>query len=101
MRARKGKKPNQLLRVWWIFNLRVRISAAVFNRYDTERTMDNTPNMPPLDPLQRYSVAESERLLRSSRTIIYEKIRSGEIATIKDGRRRFIPGSEIARLSRV
>lgn len=56
--------------------------------------------LPPLDPLQRYTVPESIRYLRSSRFTIYRLINAGEIATITEGKRRFVPGSEIVRLSR-
>ncbi len=54
----------------------------------------------PLDPLQRYRVDEGARYLRVSVPGIYRRLRAGEIATIVEGRRRFIPGSEIVRLSR-
>lgn len=52
-----------------------------------------------LDPNQRYSINETLALLRTSRSHLYEKIRSGEIKTLADGRRRYVPGSEILRLS--
>lgn len=55
----------------------------------------------PLDPLQRYSVDEAIAYLRSSRKTLFDDIKTGRILTIKEGRRRFIPGSEIARRSRV
>lgn len=53
----------------------------------------------PLDVLQRYSVREACRYLRISAPKFYETVRAGRIKTMKDGRRRFVPGSEIARLS--
>lgn len=55
--------------------------------------------LPPLDVLQRYTVPEAGRYLRTSHVTIYNKIAAGLIASIKDGSRRYIPGSEIARLS--
>ena len=55
----------------------------------------------PLDPLQRYTVEEAIAYLRSSRKTLFDDIRTGRILTIKEGRRRFIPGSEIARRSRL
>lgn len=58
-------------------------------------------NLTPLDERQRYTVDESLEYLRLSRARLYEKLQAGEIIAIKDGRRTFIPGSEIARLSRV
>lgn len=57
------------------------------------------PNLPPLDPLQRYSVDECMAYLRTARSSVYALINSGELGTITEGRRRYIPGSEIARRS--
>jgi excisionase family DNA binding protein len=56
-------------------------------------------NLPPLDVRQRYTIDESAAYLRESRSRVYEKIADGTLKTIKDGRRRYIPGSEIARQS--
>lgn len=55
--------------------------------------------LPPLDPMQRYTVEESCRYLRISRTWLYEQINTGLIATIKQGRRRYVPGAELVRRS--
>jgi excisionase family DNA binding protein len=60
-----------------------------------------SPLLPPLDPQQRYTVDESCRYLRTSRTTLYEEIRAGLIATITVGRRRYVPGAEIVRRSAV
>jgi len=60
-----------------------------------------TQELPALDLLQRYTIDESCAYLRLSRSRVYEKISAGELATVKDGRRHFVPGSEIARLSRI
>jgi excisionase family DNA binding protein len=57
--------------------------------------------LPPLDPLQRYTVEEAVRYLRTSRPTLYELIHSQQIATIQEGRRRYVPGSEIVRRSAV
>jgi excisionase family DNA binding protein len=57
--------------------------------------------LPPLDPLQRYTVEEAVRYLRTSRPSLYGLIHAGEITTIQEGRRRYVPGSEIARRSAV
>lgn len=56
--------------------------------------------LPPLDERQRYTVTEAARYLRIARPTFYKLVNGGEIATITQGRRRFVPGSEIARLSR-
>jgi excisionase family DNA binding protein len=55
--------------------------------------------LPPLDPLQRYTVEEATRYLRTSRPTLYELINAGLIASIQEGRRRYVPGSEIVRRS--
>ena len=59
------------------------------------------PALPPLDELQRYSIEEAIAYLRSSRRTLFDDIKQGRLATIKEGKRRFIPGSEIARRSRL
>jgi hypothetical protein len=60
----------------------------------------NSP-LPPLDPLQRYSVDEALSYLRTSRQSFYSKlVNTGRIVLIREAGRRFVPGAEIARLSR-
>jgi hypothetical protein len=53
--------------------------------------------LPPLDPLQRYTPDEAARYLRKSRAQLYIEITAGLIATIKEGKRRYVPGTEIAK----
>jgi excisionase family DNA binding protein len=53
----------------------------------------------PLDERQRYEVNEALAYLRTSRKSFYELVADGRIRTITEGRRRYVPGSEIARLS--
>lgn len=60
----------------------------------------NAP-LPQLDERQRYSVPEAIAYLRTSRRSIYALIGSGSLRVLKEGRRTYVPGSEIARLSRV
>jgi hypothetical protein len=60
----------------------------------------NSP-LPPLDPQQRYTVEEAIRYLRSSRASVYKDIARGKLLSIKEGSRRYIPGSEIALRSRL
>lgn len=57
------------------------------------------PALPPLDPMQRYALPEAAKYLRITRATIWAKSKRGEIALIHDGRRCFVPGAEIARLS--
>ena len=56
---------------------------------------------PALDPMQRYGIEEACAYLRCSRGRLYEKVAAGEIRLIKDGRRSYVPGSEIAAQSRI
>lgn len=56
---------------------------------------------PVLDPGQRYSVPEAIAVLRTSRASLYKLIRAGALHPIKQGRRTYISGVEIARLSAV
>jgi hypothetical protein len=63
--------------------------------------MKQRPELPPLDPQQRYTPEETALYLRRSRKSIFEMI-SGDnprLRSIKEGKRRYIPGTEIARLS--
>jgi excisionase family DNA binding protein len=55
--------------------------------------------LPPLDPIQRYTVPEAAAYLRICVALVNRRIKDGSIASIKDGKRRYIPGAEIARLS--
>lgn len=57
--------------------------------------------LPPLDPLRRYTVEQTLAYLGISRKTFYEDVGTGRIATIKHGRRTFVPASEIIRLSQV
>lgn len=55
--------------------------------------------LPVLDPAQRYSIDEAITYLRTSRPTLYQMIERGELRTFTQGRRRYVPGSEIARAS--
>ncbi len=59
-----------------------------------------TGALPPLDPQQRYSILEASAYLRQSRSKTYMDIGAGTLATIKDGKRTYIPGTVIAERSR-
>ena len=48
-----------------------------------------------LNDLQLYKVTEAMRMLRLSRTVIYEQIRSGRLGSVKQGRARRIPAAAI------
>lgn len=55
----------------------------------------------PLDPLRRYPVEEALKYLATSRATFYKDVAAGKIKTIQNGKRRFVPGSEIVRLCSV
>jgi excisionase family DNA binding protein len=48
-----------------------------------------------LDDLQLYEVPDVMRMLRLSRTVVYELIRSGRLRSVKQGRARRIPAIAI------
>jgi hypothetical protein len=66
-----------------------------------ESAKESRPEPRPLNALERYTIEESIVLLRTSRATLYIDIAAGKIKTIKNGKRRFIPGSEIIRLCSV
>jgi len=49
----------------------------------------------------RYTVPQASALLGQSRAKTYCDLRDGQLRAIKDGQRTYIPGSEIARRSRL
>jgi excisionase family DNA binding protein len=60
-----------------------------------ELNMDTTA-LPPLDIFQRYTLEEAARYLRQSRVTTHNDIKQGKLEVIKEGRRRYVPGSSIA-----
>ncbi len=61
--------------------------------------MKTPSTLAPIDPLRRYSINEAALLLSVSRSHLYVLMDRGEIQTIRDGKRRFVPAAEIARHS--
>jgi excisionase family DNA binding protein len=47
-------------------------------------------------PAVLYGVEEAAAALRLSRSVLYELIRSGQLPTVKQGRRRLVPASALA-----
>jgi excisionase family DNA binding protein len=45
---------------------------------------------------QLYRVPDAMRLLRLSRSVIYEQLRSGRLRSVRQGRSRLIPATAIA-----
>jgi excisionase family DNA binding protein len=62
---------------------------------DTDAVRSKAAPLAPLDVNQRYDINEAAEYLRISRARLYQKIAAGEIRRIKDGRRSFVPGSDI------
>ena len=48
-------------------------------------------------PQLRFDIPEAAHILRLSRATLYERIRTGQIATQKDGRRSYVTGEELQR----
>ncbi|MEV5495622.1 helix-turn-helix domain-containing protein [Nonomuraea fuscirosea] len=48
-----------------------------------------------LDDTQLYRVTDAMRLLRLSRTVIYEQLRAGRLRSVKQGRARLITANGI------
>ncbi|MEU8938767.1 helix-turn-helix domain-containing protein [Streptomyces goshikiensis] len=42
-----------------------------------------------------YRIGEATKVLRMSRTVIYDLIRTGRLRTVKEGRTRLVPASAI------
>jgi excisionase family DNA binding protein len=74
--------------------------VVITQRQKGTSTVNNITALPPLDEKRRYSLAITAEYLGICRPYLHEKIAAGEIKAIRDGRRRFVSGSEIARLSR-
>jgi len=55
--------------------------------------------LPPIDVQQRYTVPEAAAYLRVCRAYVYTLMQRGDLRSITDGARRYIPGSEIVRRS--
>ncbi|MEV4575427.1 helix-turn-helix domain-containing protein [Nonomuraea jabiensis] len=55
----------------------------------------STPDSVRLDDTQLYRVTDTMRLLRMSRTVIYEQIRTRRLRSVKQGRARLITAGAI------
>ncbi|WP_219498515.1 helix-turn-helix domain-containing protein [Nonomuraea ceibae] len=49
----------------------------------------------PVDDLELYRIPDAMRMLRMSRTVIYEQLRTGRLRSVRQGRARLIPPSAI------
>jgi hypothetical protein len=52
-----------------------------------------------IDSNQRYELAEVHAVLRQSHTKTFADIKAGRMQTLTDGRRRYVLGSELIRIS--
>jgi hypothetical protein len=66
-----------------------------------QRVAEAIAPLPQLERLRRYNIPTTLALLGVSRKRFYEHVKAGRIRIIKDGRRSFCSGSEIARLSQL
>jgi hypothetical protein len=57
-------------------------------------------SLPPIDPNRRYPLDLSSDYLGQSRGKTYEDIAEGRLKVIRDGKRRYIHGSELIRAGR-
>lgn len=55
----------------------------------------------PVDVVQRYTIKEASVYLRVSHASVYKEFNARRLRVLNHGNRTFVPGSEIARLSRV
>jgi excisionase family DNA binding protein len=55
----------------------------------------SAPGQEQLDDLQLYRVKDAMRLLRLSRTVIYELMRTGRLRSVQQGRARLITAEAI------
>jgi excisionase family DNA binding protein len=63
--------------------------------------MTDRRTLPPLNPIERYSIDEACAYLRQSRAKTYQDIRDGRLSIIKDGARSYVPGTAIAARSTI
>ena len=54
-----------------------------------------------IDPNQRYSLAETHAALGQSHAKTFQDIKRGTLQTVRDGRRRYVLGSELIRRARL
>ena len=68
---------------------------------DSERTarasLKRVPRPAVIDPNQRYSLAETHAALSQPQAKTFQDVKLGRLKTIKDGRRRYVLGSELIR----
>lgn len=59
----------------------------------------SVPALPPLDSNRRYPIPIASLYLSQSKAKTYQDMKAGRLKTIKDGKRNYVPGSEIIRRS--
>jgi prophage regulatory protein len=68
---------------------------------DVRKKSPERQALPPIDLAQRYTIKEATSYLKISDASIYKEIKAHRLRVLKQGKRTFVPGSEIARLSRL
>jgi excisionase family DNA binding protein len=58
--------------------------------------MTERHTLPPLNPIERYTIDEACAYLRQSRAKTYQDIKAGRLPVLKDGARTYVPGTAIA-----
>lgn len=71
---------------------------------DSKRTsragLERVPRSAVIDPNQRYSLAEMHATLSQSHAKTFQDIKLGRLKSMRDGRRRYLLGSELIRRAR-
>ncbi len=57
--------------------------------------------LPPVDKLRRYSLEHTALYLDTSRVTVHKLVKEEKLKVIREGRRVYVPGTEIIRLSGV
>jgi len=63
--------------------------------------MNSIPTSLTFDERLRYTINEASTLLRQSRAKTYIDMQDGKLHVIRDGKRVYIPGTEIVRRSKL
>ena len=90
--------PHNLSAVHWRLSVK---TCAVISLEGTTMAIVSASGSIELDDLQLYRVKDAMRLLKLSRTVIYEQLRTGRLGSVKQGRARLIPSGGHTRLHRL
>jgi excisionase family DNA binding protein len=70
------------------------------NKSDSDPQVKTATDVRALLPMERcnFEIAEAAQVLCLSRSGVYDLIAEGKLATVAHGRRRIVPGAELARV---